>query len=374
MTGTGLNKKAIMKLLKKIVSILTVCCYCLVAAAQQTQPAAPATEAPQLSDPGSYTWIWLPDPQTYQKFARNQALFDGMINWIKDQRKKLNIQLVFCTGDLVEQNNILQPDSINGDQTSLEQWTSVSRAFNKLNNIVPYILCTGNHDYGVKSAENRYSQFNSYFPPQGNPLTYSLLVEMAPNAEGVKTLENACYEWTSPTGQHFLLFSLEFAPRKTILQWTKAVAARPQYREHIALIITHSYLNSTGERIVKENYAVTDANYGEAIWKEVVQPAGNIRFVFSGHIGNSDAHKDQVGYRPDTNRTNKQVHQVVFNAQREGGGWHGNGGDGWLRILEFLPDKKTIRVKTFSPFFFISPSTRHLSWRNESFDRFTLVY
>jgi hypothetical protein len=197
---------------------------------------------------------------------------------------------------------------------------------------------------------------------------------MAPNAEGVKTLENACYEWRSPAGQLFLLFSLEFAPRKAILQWTKEVAARAQYRQHIALIITHSYLNSTGERIVKENYAVADASYGETIWKEVVQPAANIRFVFSGHIGNSDAHKDQVGYRLDTNRVNKQVHQVVFNAQREGGGWHGNGGDGWLRILEFLPDKKTIQVYTFSPFFFISPSTRHLAWRNESYDRFRLVY
>lgn len=363
-----------MSLLKKIVLIVTSCCYVLMCGAQQNLPPSQTIEVPHLSNPASYTWIWLPDPQTYQKFGRNQALFDGMINWIKDQRKKLNIQLVFCTGDLVEQNNILQPDSINGDQTSLEQWTAVSTAFNKLNNIVPYILCTGNHDYGIKSAENRYSQFNSYFPPQGNPLTYSILVEMAPNSEGAKTLENACYEWKSPTGQLFLLFSLEFAPRKTILQWTKEVAARPQYRQHIALIITHSYLNSTGERIVKENYAVTDANYGETIWKEVVQPSSNIRFVFSGHIGNSDAHKDQVGYRLDTNRANKQVHQVVFNAQREGGGWHGNGGDGWLRILEFLPDKKTIQVHTFSPFFFISPSTRYLAWRREWYDQFILVY
>ena len=27
---------------------------------------------------------------------------------------------------------------------------------------------------------------------------------------------------------------------------------------------------------------------------------------------------------------------MMFNAQTEGGGWHGNGGDGWLRIMEFM--------------------------------------
>jgi len=61
-------------------------------------------------------------------------------------------------------------------------------------------------------------------------------------------------------------------------------------------------------------------------------------------------------------------------AQREGGGWHGNGGDGWLRILAFLPDGKTIKVHTFSPLFRASPSTRHLAWRSESFDQYDIHY
>lgn len=330
--------------------------------------------APKLSDPKSFTWILLPDPQTYQKFGRNQALFTGMIDWIKDQKNKINIQLVLCTGDLVEQNNILKPDSINGDQTSLEQWGAVSTSFNRLNNILPYILCTGNHDYGIKSVENRYSQFNSYFPPQGNPLTYGLLAEMAPNAEGAKTLENACYTWKSPHGQDFLLFSLEFAPRNEVLEWAKEVAARTAYKNHIGLVLTHSYLESPGQRIVTEKYPPKNANYGEAIWNKLVKPSPNIRFVFSGHIGKSDAHKDQVGFRTDSNSVNKIVNQMVFNAQREGGGWHGNGGDGWLRILEFLPDQKTIKVSTFSPMFYISPTSRQFSWRRESYDEFVIQY
>ena len=61
----------------------------------------------------------------------------------------------------------------------------------------------------------------------------------------------------------------------------------------------------------------------------------------------------------------------MFNAQAEGGGWHGNGGDGWLRILEFHPDGKTVTVHTFSPLFAVSPSTVGLSLRTEPYDHFS---
>ncbi len=329
---------------------------------------------PGLSDPGSFTWIVLPDPQTYQKFGRNQPLFDLMTSWIIDQKEKLNIQMVLCEGDLVEQNNIFTPDSINGDQTSDEQWRSISSAFGKLDGVLPYILCTGNHDYGIKSAENRYSQFNSYFPPQRNPLNRKILVEAVLNDQGVQSLENAAYEWISPFGQPFLLFSLEFAPRLQMLSWAKEVAARQKYRQHSGILLTHSYIDSKGARISKEKYLLKGANYGETIWNEFVQPSPNIRFVLCGHIAAGDDHKGQVGYSAEKNSSGNTVHQMMFNAQREGGGWHGNGGDGWLRIFEFLPDQKTLKVSTFSPLFFISPATRHLSWRQEAFDQFDLSY
>ncbi|MGI6677907.1 MAG: hypothetical protein ACOX2Q_02180 [Dehalobacterium sp.] len=64
---------------------------------------------------------------------------------------------------------------------------------------------------------------------------------------------------------------------------------------------------------------------------------------------------------------------MMFNAQALGGGWHGNGGDGWLRILEFMPDGKTIKVKTYSPLFGISPKTREHARRKEAFDEFDII-
>ena len=65
---------------------------------------------------------------------------------------------------------------------------------------------------------------------------------------------------------------------------------------------------------------------------------------------------------------------MMFNAQTAGGGWHGNGGDGWLRIMEFMPDGKTIKVRTYSPFFGISPTTRQFAWRTDPWDEFNIVF
>jgi hypothetical protein len=57
-----------------------------------------------------------------------------------------------------------------------------------------------------------------------------------------------------------------------------------------------------------------------------------------------------------------------------GGGWNGNGGDGWLRIFEFLGDNKTVKVKTFSPFFAISPTTQQFAWQHDNWNEFTFTF
>ena len=73
------------------------------------------------------------------------------------------------------------------------------------------------------------------------------------------------------------------------------------------------------------------------------------------------------------NSSGKSVAQMVFNTQAIGGGFSGNGGDGWLRLLEFMPDKKTIKARTFSPFFGSSPSTLNLAWKTDERNEFTFV-
>ncbi|MDR1223956.1 MAG: serine/threonine protein phosphatase, partial [Tannerella sp.] len=81
-----------------------------------------AYRPPQLSDPGSWTMVMIPDPQTYMKFDHNQPLFELMTAWIASNIEPLNIRLVLCTGDLVEQNEYPNPDGISGNQPGKAQW------------------------------------------------------------------------------------------------------------------------------------------------------------------------------------------------------------------------------------------------------------
>jgi len=328
---------------------------------------------PRLSSQDSWSMILLPDPQSYIKFDYNQPLFDLMLSWVKKTMKPLNTQLVLCTGDLVEQNEFMNPDGINGNQSSKAQWEAAAKAFDKLDGKIPYILATGNHDYGFKSAENRNTHFDRYFPVTKNDKTAALLRDVGLNIDGMPTLANATFEFVSPHGKKYLILVLEFAPRDEILDWAKKIVDQDKYKKHIVILLTHAYMEADNEYIKTAGYKLHNPNYGDAIWQKLIYPSSNIRMVLAGHIGLPDDEKGHLAFRTDKNSIGKKVHQMVFNAQALGGGWHGNGGDGWLRILEFTPDGKTVKVKTFSPLFAISPTTQKYAWRTSEDDEFTFV-
>jgi len=287
----------------------------------------------------------------------------------------LNIQQVLCTGDLVDDDDIINPEFSKTDQTGTQQWKAVSAAFGKLDGVVPYITCTGNHDYNITAASRhpKYTSFPDYFPAEKNPLNQPLLREVTLNVHGKPSLENAFYEWRSPHGVDFLFLSLEFAPRDTVMKWAQNVVMQPKYKDHKIILLTHSFLNNKNTWFEKERYVLEDANYGKAIWDKLVKPTPNFALVVSGHIAGAepDIAKKHIAFRADKNNLGKIVNQMAFNAQRVGGGGYGSGGDGWLRILEFMPDQKTVKVKTFSPVFALSTTTQPLAWRKEAYDEFS---
>jgi len=159
--------------------VLWVFLGCCVPAFGQTPV---AYEPPQLAEPNAWSIILMPDIQTYSKFGRNQGITELMTAWIAENLQPLRVLTVMQNGDLVEQNGIDTPKEPNGDQTSTQQWTAVSRAFERLDGRTPYILATGNHDYGIVSAENRNTQFPKYFPVDRNPAWKGVLVHVAPTA------------------------------------------------------------------------------------------------------------------------------------------------------------------------------------------------
>ena len=120
-------------------------------------------EAPRLMESNACSIIVVPDFQTYSKSGRNQGICELMTAWIAKNLQTLSVLTVMQTGDLVEQNGINKPAGENVDQTSAQQWSAVSRAFGRLDGKTPYILATGNHDYGIVSSENRDTHFAETF-------------------------------------------------------------------------------------------------------------------------------------------------------------------------------------------------------------------
>ena len=386
---------------KKISTLLAMLCAIVVFAAPQPQPqpqTQPATQKPaqapaqqpqpqaqkpapyqppKLSNPDSWTMVVIPDVQAYVEQPRNHGIVEIMNAWIVDSLDSLRIQQVLFTGDLVYRNDQRTPRPGIEPLVSSEQWKAFSRMMERLDGRVPYILCTGNHDYGISLAQNRNSFFDDYFPTDRNPQTRKHLVSCNANAFGFTTLENAAYEFTAPApdNRKFLIISLQFAPTDSDLAWAKKLVDQPRFANHIGVILTHSYLRWTGERIDKEKYNVSKqgGNPGEQIFKKLVYPAKNIRLVICGHIAAADQWERCVVFSTDKNSSGKTVAQMAFNTQAIGGGFHGSGGDGWLRLLEFMPDRKTVKATTFSPLFAISPSTRHLAWMRDARNEFTFT-
>ena len=218
------------------------------------------------------------------------------------------------------------------------------------------------------------THFPEYFPFERNIAWRDICVSAFPNRSGIASLENAAFEFTDPNWGKLLVITSEFAPRDEVLDWAKELAAKSQYKEHKVIFMTHSFLQErTAERIKEESYTIMPRNWGQAVWEKLVEPSGNIFMVICGHTGRPGDFENSVAYRVDKNSVGKNVHQMMFNVQILGGGWEGNGGDGWLRILEFMPDGKTIKIKTYSPLFGISPSTKHLAHRTDPFDQFDIV-
>lgn len=329
-------------------------------------------ESPALSNPDSWSLVLIPDPQSYVKYERNQGVLQMMMSWVKENKSVLNTQMVLCTGDLVEQNELISLEGRRANQNSTQQWTATRRAFGLLDHHLPYVLATGNHDYGYVSAEYRSTQYDKYFSPEQNSLNQVALREMGPGLNGASTSVNAVYEFSPVKGRNILVMVLEFGPRDEVVEWARKIVDLPKYQDHEVILLTHVYLNRKSEHIVDQGYKIEDTNYGKALFEKLVQPSKNIRMVFSGHIGAPDDFDGHLGYREDKNTAGKTVYQMTFNAQAMGGGWHGNGGDGWLRYLEFLPDGKTVRVRTFSPLFAISPSTQHLAYKREADQEFDI--
>ena len=270
----------------------------------------------------SWSMVVVPDSHV-------QPYFGAQTQWIADNRAARRIKLVLHNGDIVNTN-------------TAAEWATSRAAMATLDGKVPYMIALGNHDIGDGGkANNRNTLLNDYFTLADNPLNHSatdgiVTVERVPGR-----LDNTYATFTAPDGRKMLVFSLEFGPRQEVVDWANGIASQAQFQDHTAILNTHAYLDLLSQggrnsnRWNPHTYGVApDVHDGEELWQELVGINANFEMTFNGH------YIATVDRQQSTGTHGNVVHEMVHNRQYET--------QGYLRLLEFLNDGRTVRVRTRS--------------------------
>ncbi|MAT15513.1 MAG: hypothetical protein CMJ46_09625 [Planctomyces sp.] len=263
-----------------------------------------------------FSIVLLPDTQNYsEKFPDTYV---QQTVWIRQNQEKENIEFVIHLGDIVQTASVE------------EEWMNAHRAMRLLDGIVPYSMVPGNHDQTKQDGQitRNTTLYNKYFGPE----RFSIEPWYGGNFEGVNDNNYVFFE---AGGEQFMVISLEFCARDEVLKWANKVAAA--HPDHKVIMATHSYLKQGGrDTSAPQGYGIS-GNSGEEQWQKFVSKNPNVFLVVCGHVGTSY-------HQTSTNEAGKPVHEVLVDYQNLA-----NGGDGWLRVLEFVPVENKIKAKTYSP-------------------------
>jgi hypothetical protein len=294
--------------------------------------AEPEAENPLPFVPGSFTLAVLPDTQHYcRAFPQH---FYGQTQWIVDNAERYNIKHVLHLGDIT--NNNVRP-----------HWEVARKAMYTLNGKVPYAMVPGNHDYGPNGeSATRDTFMNDYFP-----LTEHRRQSTFGDAMEEGKIDNTYH--TFRAGDHdYLILALEWAPRDRTVEWANEVVEK--HREHRAILITHAYMFNDDTRYDWSKYGAQQrwnphsyltakleggVNDGEDLWRKLILKHPNFFMTLNGHVLG-----DGLARLTSEASDDHLVHQMLVNYQMKP-----EGGEGFLRLVEFLPDDQTLQVKAYSP-------------------------
>jgi predicted phosphodiesterase len=261
-----------------------------------------------------FSVVVLPDTQNYaEKFADTYV---AQTQWIRDNLEKENIKFVMHLGDIVQHHN-----------DSEQQWQVADRAHKLLDGVVPYSMLPGNHDleYKNKAYSRKTTLYNKYFGPQRFTDCSWYGGHWGENNDN-----NFCTFEVG--GMKFLVISLEYAPRDEVLAWATDLAN--SHPDHRVIAATHCYMRPAGR---DNNTGGSLGNSGDGVWEKFVRRAPNVFLVKSGHVLG-------VGRQISTNDAGLPVHETLVDYQGLP-----NGGDGWLRVMRFVPDENKIEIRAYSP-------------------------
>ena len=228
--------------------------------------------------------------------------FGLLYEWIVNNKEKEKIEYVIGLGDITQKSYDYE-------------WVYAKSQIYKMNDIVPYILSRGNHDYDRKTNGVVTAGFNMAFDDG----IYNQQIT------GVMTqgdLSNA-YRTINICGIDYLFLTLDFGPNAEMLQWADSVVEA--YPDHRVIVITHGYLYRDGTTLDsddafpastgplksrKEEQTEKPSLDGDDIWEQFASKHENVQMVLSGHDP-----CQHVVYRQDKGDNENTVTQMLIDPQ-----------------------------------------------------------
>lgn len=256
-----------------------------------------------------FSFVWMSDTQYYTESY--PYIYEKQTEWIVKNREKLNIEYVFHTGDIVNVYN------------DLNQWNVADKAMKTLDDAgVPYGVLAGNHD--VNNKDHDYSYYSRFFGEDRfkNNDYYG----------GSFQNNRGHYDLMSVNGIDFIMIYLGWGIEEEGIAWVNQVLEAHPNRK--AILNVHEYLLATGNR----------SPIGDQLFEKVVVPNENVFAVLSGHYHNAQTLVDDIDDNGD-GIADRTVYQML--ADYQGGP---EGGQGYLRILNFKMKDNQVYVQTYSPY------------------------
>ncbi|WP_437230102.1 metallophosphoesterase [Planctomicrobium sp. SH661] len=289
---------------------------------------------PPLPEEGSFTIAVLPDTQNYSEHFPKSYL--AQTQWIVDQKERRNIACVLHLGDIT-------------NRSSRKEWEVARQAMQQLDGHVPYFMVPGNHDYSEGGlTTDRTTLLNEYFPRAAFEKlpTFGGTYDAEPDR-----MENS-YHVVTIGDRKLLVLALEFGPRKDVVRWANDVVGK--HPDHEVILITHAYMYYDDTRYDWKQYGPAqhwnphsyplaksgdDVMDGTELWNQLLSRHENFILTLNGHVLG-----DGLGRMTSQTPGGRDVHQILVNYQMRP-----NGGDGWLRLLEFRKDGSIVQTYDYSP-------------------------
>jgi hypothetical protein len=318
---------------------LTVLLVTVAAFGLPLTPARAACDDPPPPPPSDgFTIVALPDTQNYTKVQKNFDYFLAQTEWIKNNKTLYAIVFVTHEGDLID-GGVGTNDPVD------KQWERADEAMDALDEAaIPYSASIGDHDYDTVEDLSQADNFVQWFGPD----RYQGQSWYGGSSAGISAGDKGRnhYQLFTAGGRTFLHLNLEWevsgqtSDAGTSLGWAHSILSK--HPDTPTIITTHSYLkDTTPHRDWEiESFGGSNPSNGERIFQQLVKPHEQVFMVLNGNWHESDGEYHQRS-EPEAGQV---IDEMLANYQTRT-----DGGQGLMRLIEFLPSSNSIDVYTISP-------------------------